>query len=845
MVAAGFMSVKYRKANFMWSKDKAQTLLSQSLSQSVSLVSPKKSFLLSIIFTVILSFSHLLRFLSILSIFAILSCSGSENSPIISSGNTGTIIISYRVPIGVYKVRAAILDTNNNPLSGFQKEKDVTPGESVTIIFNNLSIGTYNIKLEGLDAEGSEILYTGQTNNVAVTKGGVAEPSVVAKYTRSDIASPGSSNHNPANGSTNIPANTKISVQVSDADAGVDVTSIILTVNNEDITSKCSIIGTSDNYTITYAPSSSLSGTVTITLRASDLANPANYMSTETWSFEISSGGTTDTTAPSNPAISLDNITETASQVLTVTISASDDTGITGYYLSESETAPTVISDGWISVQTTTSYNSNVSFTLSSGNGNKTIYVWFMDGAGNISQSSSAAITLNQTDTTVPSIPTISISGGATSTTSTVVTLLLSVADNIGVTAYYVSENSAVPSANASGWKSVASSVSYSAVVPFTLSSGSIGSSIKTVYVWFRDEAGNISASTSDSITLTISDSTAPSSPSVSINNGDTSTTTTSVTLTLSATDNVGVTGYYASETSTTPSASASGWTSVTSTTNYSATVAFTLSGGSVGDNTKTVYVWFKDSAGNVSASTSDSITLTISDSTAPSSPSVLINNGDTSTTSTSITLALSATDNVGVTGYCAKETSTTPSASATGWTSVTSTTSYSATVSFTLSSGSVGDNTKTVYVWFRDSAGNVSSSASDLITLTISDSTTPSSPMISINSGALSTTSTSVTLTLSATDNVGVTGYYASETSTTPSASATGWTSVTSTTGYSATVSFTLSSESQIGTYTKTVYVWFKDAAGNVSASSSDSITLTVSDTTAPTSPSVSINNG
>src|SRR3990172_4181507 len=311
-------------------------------------------------------------------------------------------------------------------------------------------------------------------------------------------------------------------------------------------------------------------------------------------------------TAPSNPAISLDNITETASQVITVTISVSDDTGITGYYLSESGTAPTAVSDGWVSIQTTTSYNSNVSFTLSSGNGNKTIYVWFMDGAGNISQSSSAAITLNQTDTTAPSSPSVSINNGDTLTTSTAVTLTLSATDNVGVTAYYVSENSAVPSANASGWKSVTPSVSYSAVVPFTLSSGSIGSSIKTVYVWFRDSAGNISASTSDSITLTISDSTAPSSPSVLINNGDTSTTSTAVTLTISATDNVGVTGYCAKESSTTPSSNDTCWTSVTSTTSYSATVSFTLSSSS---GTKTVYVWFKDAAGNISASSSDSIT--------------------------------------------------------------------------------------------------------------------------------------------------------------------------------------------------------------------------------------------
>ena len=140
-----------------------------------------------------------------------------------------------------------------------------------------------------------------------------------------------------------------------------------------------------------------------------------------------------------------------------------------------------------------------------------------------------------------------------------------------------------------------------------------------------KDSSGNILYSgeqtgitvvdgqTSPTVTITVTpvspDTTAPSSPSVSINSGAASTTSTSVTLTLSATDNVGVTGYYASETSTTPSASASGWTAVTSTTSYSATVSFTLSSSS---GTKTVYVWFKDAAGNISTSASDSITLTV-----------------------------------------------------------------------------------------------------------------------------------------------------------------------------------------------------------------------------------------
>ena len=49
-----------------------------------------------------------------------------------------------------------------------------------------------------------------------------------------------------------------------------------------------------------------------------------------------------------------------------------------------------------------------------------------------------------------------------------------------------------------------------------------------------------------------------------------------------------------------------------------------------------------------------------------------------------------------------------------TNWVSGTSTTSYSANVSFSLSSSS---GTKTVYVWFKDSAGNVSVVVSDSIT--------------------------------------------------------------------------------------------------------------------------------
>ena len=108
------------------------------------------------------------------------------------------------------------------------------------------------------------------------------------------------------------------------------------------------------------------------------------------------------------------------------------------------------------------------------------------------------------------------------------------------------------------------------------------------------------------------------------------------------------------------------------------------------------------------------------------------------------------------------------------------------------------------------------------------SDTTAPSGSL-TINSGASYTNSTTVTVTLSATDSTGVTGYYLSDSSSTPSASDSGWTSVTSTTSYSGSVSYTLSS----GEGSKTIYAWYKDAAGIVSSTANATITL---DTTAPT---------
>ncbi|WP_168062825.1 Ig-like domain-containing protein [Candidatus Manganitrophus noduliformans] len=142
-----------------------------------------------------------------------------------------------------------------------------------------------------------------------------------------------------------------------------------------------------------------------------------------------------------------------------------------------------------------------------------------------------------------------------------------------------------------------------------------------------------------------------------------------------------------------------------------------------------------------------------------------------------------------------------------------------------------VADNaTTTFHATATDAAGNRSPCSAGITY--VEDSAAPANTTAAnfINVGLEFTSSTAVNLSISATDNIGVTGYYASESATAPSPTAAGWTAVGPTTSFpSTTVSFTLSG----GDGAKTVHVWFKDAAGNISLAVSDSLTL---DTTRPT---------
>jgi hypothetical protein len=166
-------------------------------------------------------------------------------------------------------------------------------------------------------------------------------------------------------------------------------------------------------------------------------------------------------------------------------------------------------------------------------------------------------------------------------------------------------------------------------------------------------------------------------------------------------------------------------------------------------------------------------------------------------TSATSLTVgitALTATDNIGVTGYMVTETSAIPAASATGWTAA-------APTSHTFASAGA----KTLYAWAKDGAGNVSTSLSKAITISVGDTVRP--VVTSFQIPQRSESLTIAILDLKAKDNIAVTGYLLTETSTKPTAAAKGWKSMPP-------ASYTFRSNG-----VKTLYGWAKDRAGNVSA--------------------------
>jgi hypothetical protein len=319
-------------------------------------------------------------------------------------------------------------------------------------------------------------------------------------------------------------------------------------------------------------------------------------------------------------------------------------------------------------------YETLRSFTLSPGDGVKKVQVRFKDSSAAISSVYSATIIL---DTKAP-LGTITINGGTYATNDPNVILSISVADVNGVAQMQFSDNnkwSGVP------WEQFATTRAYT--IPATLG-------MRTVYARFRDAAGKVSAVCSDSILYT---TTLPiaTTGAVTINGGAEFATTTSAQLTITTPTH---------DPAYTLMCFSTNGTKWTSWETVKLAKSLTLPAG---DGIKTVYARFQTAAGTESGIYMNTIIL----DTKPPVGTISINDGAATTTNPLVTLSLSAADANGVTDM---QFSTNNKWTGLGWED------FAPTKTFNLGTSTPGN--KSVYVRFRDAAGNISTAYSDSIKL-------------------------------------------------------------------------------------------------------------------------------
>ncbi|MDD5547786.1 MAG: dockerin type I domain-containing protein [Candidatus Pacebacteria bacterium] len=188
-----------------------------------------------------------------------------------------------------------------------------------------------------------------------------------------------------------------------------------ITVNGTNFVNGSVIRFNGSNRTTTYASSTQLMAIIP----ASDLivATSTAYITV----FNSTPGGGTsnaqtftviapDITAPTVTAFSIPS----SSDLLTISITsftATDDTAVTGYLIKESATAPSPTASGWVAAAPT-------SYTFSNA-GNKTLYAWAKDAAGNVSSSMSASITITYIEIPPAQISNLFSTGVITPTSGT------------------------------------------------------------------------------------------------------------------------------------------------------------------------------------------------------------------------------------------------------------------------------------------------------------------------------------------------------------------------------------------------------------------------------------------
>ncbi|MCM2314526.1 MAG: dockerin type I domain-containing protein [Thermoanaerobaculia bacterium] len=392
-------------------------------------------------------------------------------------------------------------------------------------------------------------------------------------------------------------------------------------------------------------------------------------------------------------------------------------------------------------------------------------------------------------------------------------TIRMTATDGEGVVAYLLRSTHSIPSADDPQWVAVTPATSFSGeATDWPLVPGP-----NTIYAWFKDPEGNVSAAA----TIDVLFDQSPPVVSIVLNGDAAYTRTRTVVMHVTASDNDVLDSMTASVVPTLPTNQWRYLYSRVSSSEYDETKLLAY-----GDGPQPLYVWYRDAAGNLSEPATDTIIL---DTTYPTG-TVAINPAGAYTTSPDVTLDLQANDANGITSIYVSNVATYPGSSAPEWIAVDPAVDFAeAGHPWSLEPG---DGPKTVTVWYRDIAGNPKAFNASIVL-----DQNPPAGSIFINGGATHTSNNVVTLSLVATDALGVAAYYISNDATPPAADAAAWVAVGPSTSFSTSLAnWTLVTGTQM-----TVHAWFKDTRGAVSGAVSASITL---DQVAPTG-SLSIDGG
>jgi len=174
---------------------------------------------------------------------------------------------------------------------------------------------------------------------------------------------------------------------------------------------------------------------------------------------------------------------ETTSGWISITFSASDDKGVTGWLINLSPAVPALSDPNWVA-------NKPEYYGLP-GPGTYRLYGWVKDGDGTISDSKDFTVVYSiPPDTEKPVIWTFT---GPSHTTTEEISIRITGSDNIGITHWLVNELSDIPAVSDPNW---------SMTNPNTYTFAHEGA--HTLYAWAKDAAGNISDSRSLSVTFEI-----------------------------------------------------------------------------------------------------------------------------------------------------------------------------------------------------------------------------------------------------------------------------------------------------------------------------------------------------